>query len=271
MANKSTAKAISNVLKGKIPDTVSRVVEEQFGLYCDDCGQHYDYHRFASGYEYKDGCQCEFDEMYRQKKQREKMQEKQLRLDRMFKYSHISEEIKDATFEQYEPLNEIQFRTKRACEKYAINFDKKNKQSLILSGSFGIGKSHLAMSIVNALVDKGYTALFMNVEGIVTMFRETNNNNSKYRASEIHNEIRRVDLMVIDDYGVELTNYGRGQLFQVMENRVGKHNIITSNLSLEQMTKNKEESRIFSRITKNCTAFELTGADQRGKDFRVIR
>ena len=271
MANKSTAKAISNVLKGKIPDTVSRVVEEQFGLYCDDCGQYYDYHRFVSGYEYKDGCQCEFDKLYHQKLQHDREREKHKRLKRMFKYSHISEEIKNATFEQYEPTNEIQTKVKRVCERYAMNFDKNNKQSLILSGSFGIGKSHLAMAIVNSLIEKGHTALFMNVEGIVTMFRETNDNNSKHTASEIHNEIRRVDLMVIDDYGVELTNYGRGQLFQVMENRVGKHNIITSNLSLEQMTKNKEESRIFSRITKNCTAFELTGVDQRGKDFRVIR
>lgn len=271
MVNKSTAKAIRSVLDGKLPNTVSRVVEEQFGLYCEKCGQYYDYHRFASGYVFRDGCQCEFDKLLRQKKQKDKDREKQLRLKRMFKYSHISEEIKNATFDQFEPKNDIQNKTKYACERFAINFNKKNKQSLVLSGSFGIGKSHLAMAIVNHLVDKGYTALFMNVEGIVTLFRETNNDKSKFTASEIHNEIRRVDLMVIDDYGVELTSYGRAQLFQVMENRVGKHNIITSNLSLEQMIESKEESRIFSRITKNCTAFEMTGKDQRGKDLRVIR
>ncbi|MGW7889958.1 ATP-binding protein [Staphylococcus xylosus] len=268
---KRPVKSLSSVLNDKMPDTVSRIVEEEFGLYCEGCGQYYDYHRFASGYEYKDGCQCEFNELYRQKIQKDRIRVKGRRLKRMFKYSHISEEIKDATFEQYEPNNEIQIRAKRACERYAINFDKENKQSLVLTGPYGVGKSHLAMAVVNYLVEKDYTALFMNVEGIVTMFRETYNDKSKYTASEIHNEIRRVDLMVIDDYGVELTDYGRTQLFQVMENRVGKHNIITSNLRLEQMTNNKADARIFSRITKNCTAFEITGEDQRGKNLRVIR
>lgn len=250
---------------------ISRVVVEELGLTCEKCKHKYDYYKFASGYEYKDGCICESNAQLRKAKLRRKNAIESKKVKRMFKYSHVNDEIKKATFDEYIPANEIQQKAKAICERYVENFDLNNKQSLILTGSCGIGKSHLAMAIAKEIMKQRYTALFLNVQDAISMFRSTYSNNTNEHESELLEIIKSVDLMVIDDYGIKLNDYGMGKLFQILESRVDKHNIITSNLSLEEMANGLVSERIFSRMIKNATVLELSGIDYRLKNLKVIR
>ncbi|AMG20722.2 ATP-binding protein [Staphylococcus saprophyticus] len=250
---------------------ISRVIIEKLGITCDKCKHKYDYYKFACGYEYKDGCTCESNAQLREAKLRRKNAIESQKVKRMFKYSHVNDEIKKATFDEYIPTNEIQQKAKTICERYVENFDLNNKQSLILTGSCGIGKSHLAMSIAKEVMVQRYTALFLNVQDAISMFRSTYSNNSSEHESELLKIIKSVDLMVIDDYGIKLNDYGMGKLFQILESRVDKHNIITTNLRLEEMTNGLDSERIFSRMIKNATVLELSGIDYRLKNLKVIR
>lgn len=250
---------------------ISRVVVEELGLTCEKCKHKYDYYKFASGYEYKDGCICESNAQLRKAKLRRKNAIESKKVKRMFKYSHVNDEIKKATFDEYIPANEIQQKAKAICERYVENFDLNNKQSLILTGSCGIGKSHLAMAIAKEIMKQRYTALFLNVQDAISMFRSTYSNNTNEHESELLEIIKSVDLMVIDDYGIKLNDYGMGKLFQILESRVDKHNIITTNLRLEEMTNGLDSERIFSRMIKNATVLELSGIDYRLKNLKVIR
>lgn len=250
---------------------ISRVIIEKLGITCDKCNHKYDYYKFESGYEYKDGCICESNTQLREAKLRRKNAIESQKVKRMFKYSHVNDEIKKATFDEYMPANEIQQKAKAICERYVENFDLNNKQSLILTGSCGIGKSHLAMSIAKEVMEQRYTALFLNVQDAISMFRSTYSNNSSEHESELLKIIKSVDLMVIDDYGIKLNDYGMGKLFQILESRVDKHNIITTNLRLEEMTNGLDSERIFSRMIKNATVLEINGMDYRLKNLKVIR
>lgn len=250
---------------------ISRVIIEKLGITCDKCKHKYDYYKFACGYEYKDGCICESNAQLRKARQRRKRALERQNVKRMFKYSHVNDEIKKATFDEYMPANEIQQKAKAICERYVENFDLNNKQSLILTGSCGIGKSHLAMSIAKEVMEQRNTALFLNVQDAISMFRSTYSNNSSEHESELLKIIKSVDLMVIDDYGIKLNDYGMGKLFQILESRVDKHNIITTNLRLEEMTNGLESERIFSRMIKNATVLEMSGIDYRLKNLKVIR
>ncbi|PTE43390.1 DNA replication protein DnaC [Staphylococcus equorum] len=250
---------------------ISRVIVEKLGLKCEKCKHKYDYYKFASGYEYRDGCTCESDAQLREAKRRRKNALERQKVKRMFKYSHVNDEIKKATFDAYIPANEIQQKAKAICERYVENFDLNNKQSLIFIGPCGIGKSHLAMAIAKKVMEQRYTALFLNVQDAISMFRSTYSNSASEDESELLEIIKGVDLMVLDDYGIKLNDYGLGKLFQILESRVDNHNIITSNLSLEEMTNGLESERIFSRMIKNATVLEISGMDYRLKNLKVIR
>lgn len=133
--------------------------------------------------------------------------------------------------------------------RYANNFDIDNKQSLMLYGSFGTGKSHLSMSIVKVVKAKGYSVLYMNVPQLITTYKSTFNN-SEMTERDLDKIIAKVDLLVLDDYGTTLSNFGVSKMFEVMESRTGKHNIITTNNPAKELTTNKDYSKLFSRIMK---------------------
>ena len=57
--------------------------------------------------------------------------------------------------------------------------------------------------------------------------------------------IKDVDLLVIDDYGTSLTNYGLSKMFNVANLRTGKHNIITTNNTARELTLTKDSKKIF--------------------------
>ncbi|PTJ01720.1 DNA replication protein DnaC, partial [Staphylococcus simulans] len=55
----------------------------EYGLFCEKCGKKYDLHKFDSGYEFKDGCECS---MIEAGKQAEK-QRKQKAVNQIFRQS----------------------------------------------------------------------------------------------------------------------------------------------------------------------------------------
>ena len=139
---------------------------------------------------------------------------------------------------------------------------------MFLQGSFGIGKSHLAMSVVREVKKKGYTALFIDVSELVTAYRDTYNKKSETTEKQLDQLIKNVDLLVIDDYGTALSQYGISKMFSVANLRTGKNNIITSNNEASELAKTKDMAKIFSRLMKNTEVIKMRGNDYRLKDFK---
>lgn len=255
---------IANKLEQK---TKPKLIEEAT---CEKCGRHYEEYQFKSGYKYRLGCDCEMIEHAKQMTNNFKQRQKQIEINKIFSFSSENEETKHATFETYIPENENQEKAKVICERYAHSFSTENKQSLLLQGSFGLGKSHLAMSILKEVKSKKYSVLFINLTELISMFRSTFDKDNEYTETELEKAIGQVDLMVFDDFGMNVTDYGMSKLFQIAESRVGKHNIITTNLSIKELTKTKDQQRLFSRLMSNTTGITLEGNDHRMKGFRNL-
>ena len=143
-----------------------------------------------------------------------------------------------------------------------------NKQSLLIQGTFGTGKSHLSMSIVKEVKAKGYTVLYMNVPQLISTIKNTYNNGTDMTEQELAKIISDVDLMVFDDYGINMNEFATSKMFELIESRIGKHNIFTTNLDEKEMTRNKDLKRIFSRIMSNTTLIKMDGQDYRTKGLR---
>lgn len=256
---------------GEIANKVSfksKIVKQELGLKCEKCGRKYDYFEFDNGQVVKDGCDCEMIALAKQSTENYYKKQRKIKAERIFNQSIMNEDLKKASFDNYEPTNKQLDYAKQLCQRYASNFNLDNKQSLLIQGSFGTGKSHLSMSIVKTVKAKGYTVLYMNVPQLISTIKNTYSNQTAMTEQELARIVSDVDLMVFDDYGINMNDFATSKMFELIESRVGKHNIFTTNLDEQEMAGNKKLQRIFSRIMSNTTLIKMDGQDYRTRGLK---
>lgn len=246
----------------------NKIVKQEFGLKCNDCGRKYDYYEFDNGQVVKDGCDCDMIALAKQSTENYKKKQRRNKAERIFKQSIMNEDLKQASFDNYKPTNHQLEYAKQLCKRYADNFTLENKQSLLIQGSFGTGKSHLSMSVVKDVKAKGYTVLYMNVPQLISTIKNTYSNQTAMTEQELARIVSDVDLMVFDDYGINMNDFATSKMFELIESRVGKHNIFTTNLDEKEMAGNKNLQRIFSRIMSNTTLIKMDGQDYRTRGLK---
>ncbi|MEB7677866.1 ATP-binding protein [Staphylococcus saprophyticus] len=247
----------------------NNITKEEHGLKCDKCGRTYDYYEFDNGQVVKDGCDCEMIELAKQRKAEFEKRNRVAKANNIYKKSIINDDLAQCTFDNYKATGEELARAKALCERYATNFSIGNKQSLLLQGSFGTGKSHLSMAIVETVRERGYSVLYMNVPQLISTIKGTYNKNTNITEQELNRIISEVDLMVFDDFGINMNDFATGKMFELIESRVGKHNIYTTNLNAQELSKNKDMQRIFSRIMSNTTLIKMNGEDYRMRGINL--
>ncbi|MCD8825401.1 ATP-binding protein [Staphylococcus gallinarum] len=243
----------------------NKLIKQENNLFCDKCNNKYDYYEFDSGQVVKDGCDCQIIENHKKQKEAFFKQHERNKVEKIYRNSIIPYDLQEATFESYKPQNESQQKLFNVCKRYADNFDIDNKQSLLLQGDFGLGKSHLAMAALKEIKAKDHSVLFMDVPQLLTAYKDTYNKNSKLNEKDLDKIIEKVELLVLDDYGTTVNDFGNQKLFNVMNMRKGKHNIITTNNTAKELTKNKDLAKQFSRMMMNATPIKVDGDDYRLK------
>ena len=111
---------------------------------------------------------------------------------------------------------------------------------LTLCGQSGCGKTHLAKAVVNVLRNMGKEAQCWSMSKIASMLRD-----GEYGLTD-HLCTRHI--LAIDDLGAEqMSEFVRAQLYQVLNARLGKWTLLTSNLSVHEIG-DSIDIRIASRI-----------------------
>ncbi|UQD53327.1 hypothetical protein C0971_15845 [Bacillus methanolicus] len=239
---------------------------------CDGCGQKVEVVKMVIPFgplkgkeaETKRGCDCEVLKIVKEEQQ----EAKKARLKRIFEEnSLINPALKEATFDNFEP-NEFGQALQKA-KRYVDEFDLKNPKNLFFQGSFGTGKSHLSMAIAKALREKGYATIFISTPKLLTKIRTTYGKESGISEEQIINALADADLVVFDDIGAEgeISGWPIQKLFEVIDQRAGKHNIYTTNLSSTEFEVSKDLRRIFSRMMMNAEPIIMNGTDFRKKQF----
>lgn len=151
--------------------------------------------------------------------------------------------------------------------------------SILLQGSPGLGKTHLAHSVAEVYRHFDKTALFIDSPSLLTKIRESYNRHTDYNQQELMDLIKTVDLLVFDDLGAEYVKNDGGNeswasdiLFQVVNARRGKKTVYTTNYQVSDL-RNKYgmySERIVSRIFEGATVIILDGEDYRMKNTNVI-
>lgn len=187
------------------------------------------------------------------------------------RYSLITDDLKQATFDNYKPDNASKQKAKALSLSYVDKFGDR-PINLLYQGTYGLGKSHLSYSIAKAIEEKGYKVIFINIPDLLTALKDTYSNKN-ISESELLNIVKEVDLLVLDDLGAEYVkkqqeeSWAVDKLFQIINSRIGKSTIYTTNYASDALMKKygTHGGRIVSRIMQNTTVIKMDGKDYRLK------
>ena len=108
-------------------------------------------------------------------------------------------------------------------KKYLDDFQKNSKRGMglyIYSSMKGSGKTRLASSIANDLIERHYSVRFATCMEIFDEIRKTYDKAAAYTESDVLNCITRCKVLVIDDFGVEFSNDWRNEkLYTIIKAR----------------------------------------------------
>ncbi len=167
---------------------------------------------------------------------------------------------------------------RKKAYKYILSFvegySKENyMKGLYLHGSYGSGKTYLMSSLANAMADKGYSVSLVFVPDLC---RELKRLMFKDDSEDIINDLKNVDILILDDLGAEnLTGYIRDDVLGPIINyrwSEKKPFFIASNFTtsglVEHLSQTKEDQynksadyikaiRIFERIKQSTIECEF--------------
>jgi DNA replication protein DnaC len=129
---------------------------------------------------------------------------------------------------------------------------------LILKGEVGCGKTHLAVAILRAIVDKGHGGLYYNMPDLLMDIRATYDANASLSESELLEELEGPELLVLDDLGAEKTaDWVNDRLYLIVNRRYEECRpiIVTTNLGLDELTE-KLGNRIVSRLCETADLWD---------------
>ncbi|GED03689.1 ATP-binding protein [Bacillus atrophaeus] len=146
--------------------------------------------------------------------------------------------------------------------------------SLLLQGSYGIGKSHLSHSVAQHVKSLRKNVIFANTKMLLRKIRNSYGN-SKETEEHILKSIESCDFLVLDDLGAEYVrkdsdgkeSWATDLILTIIESRQDKPNIITTNYNVEalQQKYGVHGGRIISRMMQGTKVVKFTGEDRRIK------
>ena len=148
------------------------------------------------------------------------------------------------------------------CREYAKNFDPEKSESMLFMGEAGLGKTHLTISIVKEVINKGYMPFYASADNLFAILESEKFEREGKGSREA---ILNSDLLVIDDLGTEMvTQFTRAELYTLINTRIlsGKPTIINTNLSIKEL-EGIYTARITSRLIGSFSAHKFVGVDIR--------
>ena len=168
---------------------------------------------------------------------------------RLFHVSNL-DAYRSMTFDTFDRqgrmgLAEEKERSLEVAFNQAKNFSENKQGWLVMLGTYGCGKTHLAAAIANSSIDAGAATLMLNVPDLLDWLRfalEIRESTFETRFEQIRN----IPLLVLDDLGAHnATPWAQEKLFQILDYRYVNRlpTVITSNQDIDEL-----EGRIRSRL-----------------------
>lgn len=191
----------------------------------------------------------------------------QKRLENMFRHARMARGLLNCRFENFKKeyyygkdksYLESALKALQAAQEF-VESSLRNSHGLglMLTGPVGAGKTFLAASIANALMEHEKQVLFLVVPDLLDQLRAT----FKSDESELDllDNAREIPILILDDLGAHnYTDWTRNRIYSIINYRLNEQlpTVITTNLSLEEMEEHLG-LRTTSRLIQACRIFRM--------------
>lgn len=198
------------------------------------------------------------------------------KVDRLFQQSKMGYGLRNKNFEN--------FITNIYTEKIIENIKSytrdilfgNEKRGLIIVGKNGVGKTHLACSIANELIQCQTPIIYGTLINLLSEIKHSYDEESLFSEMQYIKMYSTVNVLIIDDLGKEKPSaWAIEKLFTIVNNRYENNLpiIITTNYNQETLLKRLSESKefetaesIISRLYEMCIGVNIVGKDYRIKE-----
>jgi DNA replication protein DnaC len=219
----------------------------------------------------------------------------QQRAGRMLRRTQIPHRYANCTLENFESsfggahrtLGAAHLRARKFVENYPL---ETNGTGLLLTGSIGVGKTHLAVGILQALVaERGATGLFYDYRDLLKQVQHSYNRQVSATELEILAPVFDAEILVLDELGASKpTDWVWDTVAHILNTRYNdrRTTIITTNYAnlaplgtesangarasaREETLGDRIGERMRSRLQEMCVVVEMHGEDFRQKVKRA--
>ena len=202
------------------------------------------------------------------------------RRDKLIGSARLPRRYETCTFENYHPqgnnftVDEV-FRSQshaltdaqKLVREYPI-FDV----GLLLMGPCGVGKTHLAVAALNALLEKGIRCLFYDFRDLLKEIQDSYNPVSQATELRVLEPVYQADVLVLDELGASKpTDWVRDTMTQIINTRYNDRRVtlFTTNylddpeIPGEESLTDRVGVRLRSRLYEMCKVVRIKGSDYR--------
>lgn len=179
---------------------------------------------------------------------------RQLSVESLLDDAGIAPRFQHCEFSNYHPVNATAAKNLANCERYAQNWEAilAAGTGLVMTGSCGTGKNHLAVSMTKRIIrDHLADVEITDVMRLTREVKSTWRNGAERTETEVLNHYATLDLLIIDEVGVQFGTPAELAILQEIVNARYENilpTILISNLTFDQL-KAFVGDRIVDRVT----------------------
>ena len=186
--------------------------------------------------------------------------------------SRIPKRYLDCHFHNYKVFNPSQDRAFRFASNLAMNYPAIERGALFM-GTVGVGKTHLAVSILKGLTERGFDCLFYEFGALLKEIQNSYNTSTQTSELKVLAPIFETEILVLDEIGASKpTDWVRDTMMQIINNRYNEKRLTIFTTNFSDSRKNDKEGEILedrigvplrSRLYEMCKTVVIEGEDYR--------
>lgn len=177
-------------------------------------------------------------------------------------------------FHNFRPQSESQKIALKTAMNFAMEYPAVDR-GLVLMGTVGVGKTHLAVSILKGLTERGFSCLFYEFGSLLKEIQDSYNVTTQSSELGVLAPVLTAEVLVLDELGASKpTDWVRDTMAHIINTRYNekKFTVFTTNY-LDERPNAREETledrigvRARSRLYEMCKTVMMNGKDYR-KNF----